>query len=298
MNKQPKLMSLSRMRDLIEPHLRQVRDSIFFNNEFAIIHGDHNIFRIVRQQQPPFSINDHRLGVIIKGEIHASFNLVEKHVRAGTLVFIGPGSIINPISITDDVEIFGFGLSPDFPMPFAPGQWPAAFNGQVRDFQLPASEADIATAMQIIETLWHVVHQQDYNRALVSSLVAAQMHHYDSLFRRLADQQQGLQSREQTIFDRFIYLINQHAVEQHHMAFYASKMCLTERYLGTVVRQASGITAKEWIDRALVTRIKIELRHTNKSVAQISDEMKFPNPSFFSKYFRRLTGMTPLEFRG
>jgi len=298
MNKQPKLMSLSRMRDLIEPHLRQVRDSIFFNNEFAIIHGDHNIFRIVRQQQPPFIINDHRLGVIIKGEIHASFNLVEKHVKAGTLVFIGPGSIINPISITDDVEIFGFGLSPDFPMPFAPGQWPAAFNGQVRDFQLPASEADIATAMQIIETLWHVVHQQDYNRALVSSLVAAQMHHYDSLFRRLADQQQGLQSREQTIFDRFIYLINQHAVEQHHMAFYASKMCLTERYLGTVVRQASGITAKEWIDRALVTRIKIELRHTNKSVAQISDEMKFPNPSFFSKYFRRLTGMTPLEFRG
>lgn len=298
MNKQPKLMSLSRMRDLIEPHLRQVRDSIFFNNEFAIIHGDHNIFRIVRQQQPPFSINDHRLGVIIKGEIHASFNLVEKHVKAGTLVFIGPGSIINPISITDDVEIFGFGLSPDFPMPFAPGQWPAAFNGQVRDFQLPASEADIATAMQIIETLWHVVHQQDYNRALVSSLVAAQMHHYDSLFRRLADQQRGLQSREQTIFDRFIYLINQHAVEQHHMAFYASKMCLTERYLGTVVRQASGITAKEWIDRALVTRIKIELRHTNKSVAQISDEMKFPNPSFFSKYFRRLTGMTPLEFRG
>ena len=298
MNKQPKLMSLSRMRDLIEPHLRQVRDSIFFNNEFAIIHGDHNIFRIVRQQQPPFIINDHRLGVIIKGEIHASFNLVEKHVKAGTLVFIGPGSIINPISITDDVEIYGFGLSPDFPMPFAPGQWPAAFNGQVRDFQLPASEADIATAMQIIETLWHVVHQQDYNRALVSSLVAAQMHHYDSLFRRLADQQQGLQSREQTIFDRFIYLINQHAVEQHHMAFYASKMCLTERYLGTVVRQASGITAKEWIDRALVTRIKIELRHTNKSVAQISDEMKFPNPSFFSKYFRRLTGMTPLESRG
>lgn len=298
MNKQPKLMSLSRMRDLIEPHLRQVSDSMFFNNEFAIIHGDHNIFRIVRQQQPPFSINDHRLGVIIKGEIHASFNLVEKHVKAGTLVFIGPGSIINPISITDDVEIYGFGLSPDFPMPFAPGQWPAAFNGQVRDFQLPASEADIDTAMQIIETLWHVVHQQDYNRALVSSLVAAQMHHYDSLFRRLADQQQGLQSREQTIFDRFIYLINQHAVEQHHMAFYASKMCLTERYLGTVVRQASGITAKEWIDRALVTRIKIELRHTNKSVAQISDEMKFPNPSFFSKYFRRLTGMTPLEFRG
>lgn len=237
------------------------------------------------------------MGVIMKGEIHASFNLVEKHVKAGTLMFIGPGSIINPIEISDDLEVYGFGLSPDFPMPFAPGQLPAAFNGQVRDFQLPASEADIATALQIIDTLWHVVHQHDYNRALVSSLVAAQMHHYDSLFRRYADQQQGLKSREQTIYDRFIYLINQHAVQEHHMTFYASKMCLTERYLGTVVRQASGITAKEWIDRALVTRIKVELRHTDKTVAQISEEMNFPNPSFFSKYFRRLTGMTPLEFR-
>ena len=44
-------------------------------------------------------------------------------------------------------------------------------------------------------------------------------------------------------------------------------------------------------------RIKVELRHTDKSVAQISDEMGFPNPSFFSKYFKRLTGMTPAAFK-
>jgi AraC-like DNA-binding protein len=74
-------------------------------------------------------------------------------------------------------------------------------------------------------------------------------------------------------------------------------MCLTERYLGTVIRQASGTTAKEWIDLALITRIKVELRHTDKSVTQIAEEMNFPNPSFFSKYFKRLTNMTPAEFR-
>ena len=108
---------------------------------------------------------------------------------------------------------------------------------------------------------------------------------------------QGSLSREQTIFDRFIYLINQHAVQEHHMAYYASRMCLTERYLGTVVRQASGITAKEWIDRAIIARIKIELHHTDKAIVQIAEEFNFPNPAFFSKYFRRLTGLTPLEFR-
>lgn len=73
-------------------------------------------------------------------------------------------------------------------------------------------------------------------------------------------------------------------------------MCLTERYLGTVIRQASGVTAKQWIDRALITYAKTQLLHTDKTVAQISNEMNFPNPSFFSKYFKRITQMTPLSF--
>ena len=293
----PRLMSLSHMRDIFAPHLQEIRKSIFMNNELVIVYGSPDVFQIVMQQQPPFSINDHRLGILVKGEIRASINLVEKRLTGGTLVFLGPGTIIHPHSISPDVEIFGFGMSSEFSLPFATGQLPAAFNGQARDIQLPASEADIVTARQILDTLWHVVHQPRYDHALVSSLVAAQMQHYNTLFHRYADQQQGALSREQTIFDRFIYLINRHAAQEHQMAFYASKMCLTERYLGTVVRQASGITAKEWIDRALVTRIKVELRHTDKPIAQLAEEMNFPNPSFFSKYFRRLTGMTPLAFR-
>ena len=71
---------------------------------------------------------------------------------------------------------------------------------------------------------------------------------------------QASQSREQTIFNRFIYLVNQHATHEHQISFYADKMCLTQLYLGTVIRQTSGTTAKEWIDRALIAYIKIELK--------------------------------------
>ena len=128
-------------------------------------------------------------------------------------------------------------------------------------------------------------------------LMAALMHHYDGLYHRLAEQQQAKRSREQTIFDRFLYLVNRHATHQRQIDFYASQMCLTGRYLGTVVSQASNVTAKEWIDRALILRIKVELKHTDKTIAQIADDMHFPNPSFFCKYFRRLTGTTPTEYR-
>ena len=182
-------------------------------------------------------------------------------------------------------------------MPFTASQMPSAFNGQVRDFQIQVEPQEIAIARNILDTIWQVVNQPDYHRPTVTSLVAALMHHYDQLYHRQTDQQAQSRSHEQTIFDRFLQLVNQHCVQQHQLAYYASRLCLTQRYLGTVVRQASGMTAKDWIDRALVTHIKIELRHSDKPVTQISDELCFPNPAFFSKYFKRLTGVTPQHYR-
>ncbi|MBQ7420488.1 MAG: AraC family transcriptional regulator [Prevotella sp.] len=298
MNKSPKLMDFSKMQDIFSPTPAEIREHLYIDNHIAIIHSSPKVFKLMMQQNPPFIINDHRLGIIVRGEIKAIINLVEKRIIAGMLLFIGPGTIITPLEISPDLQIFGFGIANDFPLPFPPGQVPPAFNGQVRDFQLPVEENDITMARQILETIWQLVHQKDYNPKTLGSLVAAQMQHYNGAYQQHFDNIQNTQSREQTIFDRFIYLINQHATQEHQIRFYADKMCLTERYLGTVIRQASGTTAKEWIDRSLLNHIKAELRHTDKSVAQIAEEMNFPNPSFFSKYFKRLTNMTPAEFRG
>ena len=298
MNKQPKLMDVSLMRDIFTNNFSQIRENVFFSNELAMIHGNPLVFRLIMQQQPPFVINDHRLGMITRGEGDVNFNLVDRHLAAGTLIYIGPGTIIHPIRFSDDLEIQGIGLFADFSMPFAVGQFPSAFNGQVRDFQLPVRQEEQQTALNILDTLWHLVHQKDYYRPTVSSLVAALMHHYDRLFHHQADDLAASRSREQTIFDRFIRLVNQHCREHHQIAYYADRMCLTERYLGTVIRQTSGTTAKDWIDRALITQAKVLLRHSDHSVLQISEELSFPNPSFFSKYFKRLTALTPLEYRG
>ena len=297
MNKQPKLMDVSRMRDIFKDNFSQISQNVFFSNELAMIHGNPMVFRLIIQQVPPFVINDHRLGIITQGEGDVNFNLVDRHLTAGTLIYLGPGTIINPIHFSENLELMGVGLFADFPMPFAQGQFPSAFNGQVHDFQLPAAEVDQQTARNILDTLWHLVHQKDYHRPTASNLVAALMHHYDHLFNQQADYLAATRSREQTVFDRFIQLVNQHCREQHQISYYAERMCLTERYLGTIIRQTSGITAKDWIDRALVTQAKVLLRHSDKSVLQISEELNFPNPAFFSKYFKRLTGLPPLEYK-
>ena len=297
MAKQPKLMDFSKMRNIIEPHLEKIRRNLYLNNELGIVYGNPDIFRLAVQQEPPFLINDYRMGIIMRGELRANFNLVEKQLTKGTIAFLGPGTIASPISFSDDLLIYGVVLFNDFPMPFPAGQIPSAFNGQVRDFQLRIGERDIRTTRSIIDALWQTIRQREYHRPTASALVAALMHHYDGLYHRYQSVLQHSQSRGQTLFDRFIYLVSQHCRREHRIGFYAEKMCLTERYLGTVVRQTSGTTAKEWLDRAIVTQIKVELRHTDKPVWLIAEEMNFANPAFFCKYFKRLTGMTPNGFR-
>ena len=68
-------------------------------------------------------------------------------------------------------------------------------------------------------------------------------------------------------------------------------------YLSTVVRTCTGRTASEWIERHVAQEAKALLKSTNMTVQQISNELNFPSQSFFGKFFKRLTGLSPKEYR-
>lgn len=104
-------------------------------------------------------------------------------------------------------------------------------------------------------------------------------------------------SRQEELFRRFIALVNQHSKHERSVNFYADKLCLTPHYLSSVIRETSGQTVMQWINQAVILEAKVLLKHSNLLVFQISDELNFPNPSFFSKFFKRMTGMTPAEYQ-
>ena len=89
----------------------------------------------------------------------------------------------------------------------------------------------------------------------------------------------------------------QHSKHERSVNFYADKLCLTPHYLSSVIRETSGQTVMQWINQAVILEAKVLLKHSNLLVFQISDELNFPNPSFFSKFFKRMTGMTPAEYQ-
>ena len=128
-------------------------------------------------------------------------------------------------------------------------------------------------------------HLSQLQKNLILSLTS---HEYD-LFKS--------QTHQEEIFQRFISLVNAYSKRERNVSFYADKLCLTPRYLNTIIRQTSQQTVMDWINQSIILEAKVLLKHSNLLVYQISDELNFPNPSFFSKFFKRMTGMTPHEYQ-
>ena len=292
--KRPERFDLSLIRDAVEQNADGAL-GFYFNSDFAVLHGQGaGLFHFFFRRKTPLLINDYRMGLVVKGEVRGRINLIERHIKAGMMAFVGPGSIVEPISASPDLQIKGVALFND--LPFSVGRAPALFNGSMRDYQMQVDAEQYALIEQIIESLWLMVHTHPFCREAFDAIVASLMQYYNHLY-GLDVERRMSPSHGTDIFNRFIQLVNSHVRQEHKMGYYANRMCLTQRYLGSVVREVSGASAKEWIDRALVTEAKVVLKHSDKSVAQIAEDLHFPSPSFFSKYFHRLTGLTPAEYR-
>lgn len=97
--------------------------------------------------------------------------------------------------------------------------------------------------------------------------------------------------------DQFFKLLHDHHLQEHKPAFYAHKMCLSVRYLSKVLKQVTGKSLNAWIVDFSIMAAKKYLKSTTLTSNQIAEELNFPNPSFFAKYFKKYTGMTPMQFR-
>ena len=100
------------------------------------------------------------------------------------------------------------------------------------------------------------------------------------------------------LMERFINLLKAGDYRNHReVSYYASRLCITPKYLTEVCKKASGFTANYWIDRFTISRITHLLSDKNLTLKEISDNMNFSSLSFFSRYVQRLLKVSPSEYR-
>ncbi|RZJ87572.1 MAG: AraC family transcriptional regulator [Chryseobacterium sp.] len=72
---------------------------------------------------------------------------------------------------------------------------------------------------------------------------------------------------------------------------------MTPKYLNYICKVNTGITASEWIQRNAKERIMLLLQNRNLNISEIADEMDFSSRSFFTRYVKKLLGVTPKQYR-
>ena len=103
-------------------------------------------------------------------------------------------------------------------------------------------------------------------------------------------------SRQQKIFNQFLQLLSIHYKEERSVQFYADKTNITPKYLSNIVHTYTGTPASTVIDHYVVYRIKQVLYTNDINIKTISEMFHFPNQSFFGRYFKRIVGMSPIDY--
>jgi len=92
-------------------------------------------------------------------------------------------------------------------------------------------------------------------------------------------------------------LVDEHFRKERLLSFYAGKLAMTSDRLNDHVKRASGVTAGHLIRQRVLTEAKRQLVFTNQAIHEIAYDLAFSDPSHFTRFFRKQTGMTPQAFR-
>lgn len=103
--------------------------------------------------------------------------------------------------------------------------------------------------------------------------------------------------RVRELFNRFMMLLEKDCKISRDVNYYAEKLNISSKYLTNIVSQVTGHTPKTIIDQYVILQLKMHLKRTTQSIKEMAWEFHFADVSFFCRYFKKHTGLTPQQIR-
>ncbi len=103
--------------------------------------------------------------------------------------------------------------------------------------------------------------------------------------------------RVRELFNRFMMLLEKDYKISRDVNYYAEKMNISSKYLTNIVNQVTGHTPKTIIDQYVILQLKMHLKRTTQSIKEMAWEFHFADVSFFCRYFKKHTGLTPQQIK-
>ena len=143
--------------------------------------------------------------------------------------------------------------------------------------EVKAKTDDIALAIQLYIQLIYFLLRRSYVKSIGSTL--------------------SKQENDSDIFTRYLKLVSEHFLSLHKVSDYAKKLHLSADHLNRIIKSHSTKTAHQLIDEMRLREAKAYLLYSQLTISEIAFKLNFSSASHFIKFFRKLVGCTPLDFR-
>lgn len=252
----------------------------------------------------PSRLNALIIGVGTEGETSLTSNLQEFRLKKDSLFIFSPKHILQ-VQSNNRFKAHLIVIAPDFlkRINIDTKRMMPLF---LQFGSLPCMELTHAES-QSLRSFISMVEQElkgsetDFSSEIIGGLIAATIYKVGDILTHYLTEHPEVDSpihnRAEEYFRQFTELLGEHYKHEHSVGFYARQLCITPKYLTTLIKRISGKSVSEWIDNYVILEAKTLLKYSNMSVQEIAYYLNFPNQSFFGSYFKRNAGMSPSQYK-
>lgn len=253
--------------------------------------------QLVRSQLKPVKFSACVPIFVRKGECFFELNLVAHRVKGPCMVNVGAGQIVQVNYVSDDFDASFMVLSKRMTDAIfmcvnnAP-EFVVAHRQQV----VPVAEAELPLYDAHYATLSSIMAQADNPHRFHALSFEIAGFFFRTAWRGYRSMQADMMQHS-FVSQQFLKLVQANFKSERFLEFYATHLGLSRKHLSRTVKEQTGYTAVEWIERFVLLEAKVMLKSSTLTIQQIAEELHFPSQSLFGKYFKKGVGMTPKEYR-
>lgn len=294
-------LPLDKLMSIFKPDKDDVYRHGLLIGRRSAVGGEHADISFVH----PFSVNAFILICCDRGEVSISTNSEEFDLKPGTLYINFPGQIMRASRVDNcavQVAVIDLNLIRDMSLDVKPMAQKLLALKYAQCMQLEPeafkeTECLIDSIADEIRNNEEDALSNDILRCLISALFFKVGRAVDKNTGETKKLDQEAFSKNAGYFKEFMLLLGANYKKERSVRFYAEQMHLSPKYFTTLIKKASGQTAADWINHYVILEAKNLLKYSTMNVQEIAYSLNFPNQSFFGKYFKHHTGMTPSQYK-
>lgn len=246
--------------------------------------------------------NLYKIIMVNKGQVEIKIGDAEYNIKGNSMLFFAPGQVSKITAFTQDTDGYCLAFDTDYFLLCLKNQVQLCFYPFFQFDKHPILALSKSQADRF-ETLVQKIDFEYNNRTSLNDDLLTKLYlnilliEIERLYDFKANVKHGGSSRKKLITSKFKQLVEKNFITVRKVSDYAEFMFISPNYLNDTVREITGQPASRVIQDRIILEAKALLVQTELTVNQVAHQLQYGDPSYFCRFFRSQTGVSPQVFR-